>query len=89
MKFMIKTIYICMSNTKALYAFNISPLIVHFNNFERGLQVRVHNGRKINGHILHFCISANCSDFLRKLKSIFTPEKLFEINLPLKSTNKD
>ena len=34
-------------------------------------------------------ISANCSDFLWEQKSIFTLEKLLEINLLLKSTNKD
>ena len=33
-------------------------------------------------------ISANCSDFLWKWKSIFTPEKIFEISLPPKLTNK-
>ena len=34
-------------------------------------------------------ISANCSDFLRKQKYFFTPEKLFEISLWLKSTKRD
>ena len=32
-------------------------------------------------------ISANCSDFLRKRKSIFTPEKIFAISLCIKLTN--
>ena len=34
-------------------------------------------------------ISANCSNFLSKPKSIFIPEKLFEKSLTFKSTNKD
>ena len=38
---------------------------------------------------LLYIISANCSDFLQKRKSIFTPEKLFEISLWVKSRNKD
>ena len=44
---------------------------------------------KINNDNDTELISFNYFNFLWKRKSISTPEKLFEISLPFKSTNKD